>query len=146
MSRWMFIGLGLAVTLGGLALYSCTMEDGGRCQLNSDCSSNYCCLPAAAELGTDGFCALDEAACNAHYGRDGGDTAREDSGAAAEAEAEAETEVEEEAEAEVEEEAEAEAVVETGDTVDVVEDVPDVVEATPEATPDSSPDDVSLAE
>jgi hypothetical protein len=128
MSRWMFIGLGLAVTLGGLALYSCTMDDGGRCQLNADCASGYCCKGAAAELSTDGFCAADEAACNAHFGLDGGDTVREDSRVEAEAEAEAEAEVEEEAEAEVD------------DTTDVVEDVPDVVEATPEATPDSSPD------
>jgi hypothetical protein len=134
----MFIGISLATMLGILAVWSCTMEDGARCQLPGDCASGICCkkpIGCAPDPNCSGVCTATQAICDDMFGTDGGadaDTPLDDAAVEADAEAEVEGGEEAEAEAEVEsgEEAEAEAEVETeaveeADTsLDVDEDAP----------------------
>jgi hypothetical protein len=121
----MIVGFSLVATLGILAVWACTQEDGGRCQLNSDCASSYCCKPpVGSEPTTDGVCVANEAACNAIWGGDSGtetDAAHDDAGSEAEAEAEADAE----AEAEADTPTEAEAEAETEGTADTAGDATD---------------------
>ncbi|MBI5501499.1 MAG: hypothetical protein HY907_14735 [Deltaproteobacteria bacterium] len=127
MSRWLFIGLAIATTLGTLALWSCSQEDGERCQRNDDCASNYCCKTTIGAEPTDsGICVANEAACRALGGTDGGtDTTRDDAGTevredGAEAEAEASSETSDGEEALDEADA-----PEADETPEVGEDVPE---------------------
>jgi hypothetical protein len=150
MSRWFFIGLALATTLGILGLGSCTQAEGERCQRDEDCESGLvCCKEALAEPTSDGICRPEGAACASTPTDGGSDTTREDAGSEAEATAEAEAEATAEAEAEATAEAEAEAVEEVAEetdaetveeaeadvdeTTEIVEDVPDeITDALPE--------------
>ena len=128
MSRWLFIALAIATTLGTLALWSCAQDNGERCQRNDDCASNYCCKTTVGAEPTDsGICVADEAACRALGGTDGGtDTSRDDAGTevrddgtGTEAEAEATSEASDS------ETSDSEAVLDEGDAPEIDEDVPD---------------------
>ena len=134
MSRWFFIGLALATTLGTLGTWSCTQADVERCQRDEDCESGLvCCKGSVAEPTDDGICKRADESCASSPTDGGGDTSRED--ARAEADATAEAEAVDDVVDDVVDEAEAEAVDEADadETLEAVEDVPDeILDALPE--------------
>jgi D-alanyl-D-alanine carboxypeptidase (penicillin-binding protein 5/6) len=85
------LGMLAATGLAAVAIWACSQEDGDRCQLHGDCSSNYCCKcsGAAATESDTGICTAGEAVCQQHCSGDSTtDTGRED-GTGADADADA---------------------------------------------------------
>ncbi|MBN1770007.1 MAG: hypothetical protein JXB32_02005, partial [Deltaproteobacteria bacterium] len=91
MSIRLYIAFAAAAALGlGLGL-SCTQDDGGRCQIHSDCASGICCKTnPAADHTSDGICTATQAICDELIG--GGTDADADGDGDADVPVEAEAE------------------------------------------------------